>query len=593
MAAHGDESAKPRDAVRLNFWDRAVAYFSPAAGPKRLQQRRMLAALEGYESANPSRRRKFANNRESGDALARRNALPLRDQARDLERNHDIVTGIVQKMVDFTIGPAGIQIESLARRRDGSPHTEYAQRLMRNYARWSEWPEVTQTHDRGAAERLLMTRAIVDGEALTQLIEGPRRDGAHSTDIPFSLELLEADLLPQDMDKPELRIQQGIQRNAWNRPVAYHVLKQHPGDTHMPYVDQATKPIPAESITHIRFVNRIGQLRGISRLAPVLARLRDIKEYEDDERMAAKMAAEYVFRWTRGEPGMFNGDTYDADKLQPPPMFRMDGGMIIAGGPGEGLDPVDTKRPNANAEPFVNGQLRRVAAGMGLSYSAVSRDYDGTYSAQRQELVENWPHYAALTAIFVGQHSRHVWQRFVAWELITFGTPDDLDIATATDALFLGPPMPWIDPLKEVDAKIKMVQAGFRSSAQVIRESNGSIVDIYRQLGEETALRQELGIRTLMDQLAANQAAPGASNDPNGSDPANSGDEVIDMNEYGVAVRAGMVTPQSEDETAIREKLGLPKMSAQVVDSWKQDGNVRRPITLQGVEQTAPPTENA
>lgn len=33
------------------------------------------------------------------------------------------------------------------------------------------------------------------------------------------------------------------------------------------------------------------------------------------------------------------------------------------------------------------GQLKAIAAGIGAGYSSIARSYDGTYSAQRQELV--------------------------------------------------------------------------------------------------------------------------------------------------------------------------------------------------------------
>jgi hypothetical protein len=50
---------------------------------------------------------------------------------------------------------------------------------------------------------------------------------------------------------------------------------------------------------------------------------------------------------------------------------------------------------------------------------------------------------------------------------------------------------------------------------------------------------------------------------------------------YGVGVRAGMITAQKKDEENFREKAGLPKMSPEAVDAWKEDGGIRRPITLQ------------
>jgi len=49
---------------------------------------------------------------------------------------------------------------------------------------------------------------------------------------------------------------------------------------------------------------------------------------------------------------------------------------------------------------------------------------------------------------------------------------------------------------------------------------------------------------------------------------------------YGVAVRAGALTPTSDDEAHFRAKAGLPTMNKDVKRAWSDDKNVRRPITL-------------
>ena len=49
---------------------------------------------------------------------------------------------------------------------------------------------------------------------------------------------------------------------------------------------------------------------------------------------------------------------------------------------------------------------------------------------------------------------------------------------------------------------------------------------------------------------------------------------------YGVAVRAGSLTPQKSDEEAFRKEAGLPDMGQAVSDAWELDGGYRRPITL-------------
>jgi capsid protein len=70
---------------------------------------------------------------------------------------------------------------------------------------------------------------------------------------------------------------------------------------------------------------------------------------------------------------------------------------------------IKSDRPNPNLETFRNGQLRAVAAGSRGSFSSIARNYDGTYSAQRQELVESTEGYFILQdCIHRGDHPTDV-----------------------------------------------------------------------------------------------------------------------------------------------------------------------------------------
>jgi hypothetical protein len=55
---------------------------------------------------------------------------------------------------------------------------------------------------------------------------------------------------------------------------------------------------------------------------------------------------------------------------------------------------------------------------------------------------------------------------------------------------------------------------------------------------------------------------------------------------YGTAVRSGVITPNIEDEKAVRVKLGLPVVSADVVKAWEDDGGSRKPITLKSQNES-------
>lgn len=52
---------------------------------------------------------------------------------------------------------------------------------------------------------------------------------------------------------------------------------------------------------------------------------------------------------------------------------------------------------------------------------------------------------------------------------------------------------------------------------------------------------------------------------------------------YGVAVRAGAITPQSEDEVYFRNLIGLPCMSKQNALAWQEANGIKQPITLKTV----------
>lgn len=66
---------------------------------------------------------------------------------------------------------------------------------------------------------------------------------------------------------------------------------------------------------------------------------------------------------------------------------------------------------------------------------------------------------------------------------------------------------------------------------------------------------------------------------------------------YGVGVRAGVITPQPQDEEDFRMASNLPEMSGQVREGWEEEGGTRRPITLvaKGLEDEAleKPTDEA
>jgi lambda family phage portal protein len=141
-------------------------------------------------------------------------------------------------------------------------------------------------------------------------------------------------------------------------------------------------------------------------------------------------------------------------------------------------------------------QLRAAARACTLTYSAFAGDYDGTYSAQRQELVEGYDGYRMLTGIFVSRFVRPIWERFIDMAIASGAlvVPAHIRPETIKQAEFRGPKMPWIDPKKEADALVTMTRAGMQSLQQVIADRGGRFQDTFEQLARERRLADELGL---------------------------------------------------------------------------------------------------
>lgn len=463
--------------------DGALALVAPITALRRSQARH---ALRAYETVKPSRLRKAKGEYRSADSSIFGVGPTLRAQARYLEENHDLARGALTVMVNNIIGPAGITVEPQPRRRDGKLHEGLAAEVRALMDDAAVRPDVTWQYDEAGMQRLLCRTWLRDGEALAQILEGEHPGLEHGGALAFSLELLEPDYLPHDYDDPSRNIVQGVQKNAWGRPVAYWVYKHHPGEFLTPFrLDR--KSVPAERMLHIKMTDRLHQTRGVSVFASVLTRLEDIKEYEESERIAARVSAAMTAFIRKGTPDLYSSSAYSSDETATDGTrnFKMAPGLVFDDlMPGEDVGTIESNRPSTLLADFRGAMVRMVAAGMGGTYSSFARDYNGTYSAQRQELVEGYVGYRVLGADFAAQFVRPVYRRRLelAIALGRIRIPRDADTASLLDASYHSHAMPWIDPQKEAKAQETVARAGFDSEEAIIRARGRRPQDVKGEL---------------------------------------------------------------------------------------------------------------
>ncbi|PYZ79364.1 phage portal protein [Citrobacter koseri] len=468
----------------MSLLDDAIGVFSPGWKAARLRARAMIRA---YEAVKPTRTHKARRENRSADQLSQAGAVSLREQARWLDNNHDLVIGVFDKLEERVVGKQGIIVEPHPKLTNGKIAKKLATEIRRKFGEWSVRPEVTTQFTRPMLERLMLRTWLRDGEVFAQLVQGTGNGLVPSARIPFWLEALEPDFVPMTSDESK-NLNQGVFLDNWGRPKKYQVYKSLPVSGRQP----DTKEIDAENMLHLKFTRRLHQTRGVSLLSGVLMRLSALKEYEDSELTAARIAAALGMYIKKGDGQSFEPDSVNDDRE-----LMIEPGMLYDDlQAGEEIGMIKSDRPNPNLETFRNGQLRAVAAGSRLSFSSTARNYNGTYSAQRQELVESTDGYLILQDWFIGSVTRPMYRAWLKMAIASgeIKPPRGIDMDTLYSAVYSGPVMPWIDPVKEANAWKTQIRGGAATESDWVRASGRNPDDVKSRRKAEIDENREQGL---------------------------------------------------------------------------------------------------
>lgn len=499
----------------MNLLDSFISFFSPGSGLERQKARLQLRLYEAAQTPKTGnhRRKSQLADAGSGDYVTQQAGMNLTRIARYLYQNHDLATAIIIDMVDRVVGK-GITVEPQVMRliideETGKVvgrelHKEFNAQLKRLRNQWNEKPEVTRELTDTQAQRIACTRWLVDGEMFTQYLEGEVPGLRHASSIPLSYEQLESDMCPMDHEDSGNNIFQGIKKNGWGQATEYYFYKQHPGDPNPQFLNGLVigsrhdlKAVPAERIEHLKLADRIRQTRGVTVLHAVIKRLENIKDYEEYEQITAKIVAAIGVAIERDKDmaGITAEDLLDGDEA-------LDREFSIAPGmvwdkllPGEKVNSIAANRPNPELTNFRNAQLKGAVAGSGASYPNVSKDYSSSYSALRQALLDIFMRAEVIQSDFIDAHEKPKHKRVVRAAVTSvLDIPHDVDMTTLFDADYTAPVMPWIDPLKQVNAIIAEIKAGLISRSEAIRRAGRNPDEVRENIKRERAQDEEDGL---------------------------------------------------------------------------------------------------
>jgi lambda family phage portal protein len=463
----------------MNWVDRLILWFSPSWGRSRVQARVLArhfeAASVGRRTSGWSRTSTDANQAAAGATLAR-----LRWQARDLVRNNPWARRALRRIVTNTVG-WGIKPKAA-----GASATRVAEIFKR-------WGETTQCDAAGqntfyGLQSLVMRTVVLSGEALIRRRVRRPEDGL---EIPLQLEVLEPDLIDTFKDAIMLpgggRITQGIEFDAIGRRAAYWLFEQHPG-SNLP-VAPVSRRIPASEILHVFDLERPGQVRGPSWFASVDVRLHEFDEYEDATLVKQKVAACMTAFVTDLDGAATPLGVADTDSATNKPLDSMEPGLISYLPPGKTVT-ISNPPQSSDHQSFSAASLRGVAAGIGVTYEDLTGDYSQVnYSSARMARIA---HNADVCDwrwnMLIPRFCVPAWQ----WMLDAIALLGEfVDDAPAT---WTPPPLPFLDPDKEIQATMKAVRTGQQTPDDMVREQGYDPEEHWNEYAASFKRLDKLGI---------------------------------------------------------------------------------------------------
>lgn len=467
------------DLSKPNLIDRIVGYFSPSAALRRVRYRTaisMLTEKRGYSGAARGRRGKnWHSNSNDAEVEVSQSLGILRNRSRDLIRNDPFAKKGILAIVNNTVGTGIIPKVS-------DP------RLNKMFMQWadSRKADFYGRLNLYGLTRLVFNTVVQSGECL--IIRKRQAD----KDFPIQLQVLEPDYLDSTKYDNDDRIRDGVEYDDDGRVVAYWLFQEHPGGR-VRIKDRKFNSVrmPAADVIHVYDFDRPGQVRGVPWMSSIMLQLRDLGDYDDAQLLRQKIAACFVGFLKDNQDPITQASTTEEKK---PMSERFEPGAWEVLPPGKEMQLAVPPGVGADYDPYIRRNLIKVAAGMGISYEALTGDLSNVnFSSGRMGWIEF-------------QRNIDVWR----WMILVPGFLDpvfewwldgkiinDPQVSSNTSATcsWTPPRREMIDPVKETEGMKNQVRCGFLTPSGAVRELGYDPDEHFKEFASDMKMLDRLELR--------------------------------------------------------------------------------------------------
>jgi len=249
---------------------------------------------------------------------------------------------------------------------------------------WGEEADADGVTDIYGLQALSCRAGYESGECFIRIRIRRPEDGLT---VPMQLQALESEFVPYDKNellKNGNRIMAGIEFNPIGQRVAYWMYPNHPGDGRIMPAAASNVPVrvPASQVLHIFEQLRPGQIRGVPVLAPVLAKLTALDEFDDAvlfRQEVSNLFAGFITKPAPEDPVIdpVTGQVVETDQDGFTPMVGLEPGSMQELLPGEEVNFSEPPDAGNTYPDFMRQQLQASAAGAGLPYEVLTGDLRG------------------------------------------------------------------------------------------------------------------------------------------------------------------------------------------------------------------------
>lgn len=442
----------------------------------------------------------------------------VRNRSRDLEQNSEIARRFLQLVETHMVGPEGFHLTVQGLNRSGSDDQRNNARIESSFWDWARrgTADITGRYSLLDILRISARTAARDGECLIRIHDDlpPNRANPYG----FALEMVDPariDTLRHTDGKDGSRTRLGIVLDRLNRPEGFWIITGADPNTYPG--GHAAELFDAKKFIHAYISDRPEQYRGLPWMTAVMDLIHMLDEYQDAALVASRVGAAKMgfFQTPDGNLNPLATEIDETGTL----LDEVVAGQFSALPPGYQFQPFNPDYPHQLYREFTSTILRSIAAGLNVSYHALTGDLTQVnFSSIRSGTIEereNWMtrHDWMISSILEPIYLRWL-DRSLGIKAIN-GLP-----ALPADELYArfrlhtwrGRRWPWVDPLKDIEATITAVNAGFKSPQQAAADLGVDIETVLTDIQRfnEMAAAQGLG-------LAYGQSPPSSSK-PTGSD---------------------------------------------------------------------------